>query len=183
MEVVETWGLYGQVHDLDAQHDFVVASTSTTKAGAHGGQPQFQSHLNVFDLKLMKHDSKLMNQDTSKLKKHTVISIAGSVSHVRMHPRMSTTSIVLSYNGQIYTTDVTDPNAASTVKQAFSASGVIFVGMEIAPSGEAMAMRDQASCIQLWGSPSKIRFAELSNPTEFPEAEEPSVEMRWDINT
>ena len=55
--------------------------------------------------------------------------------------------------------------------------------IEIAPSGEAIALADAECNIHLWGSPSRIRFAELSNATEFADTDETPTQMDWSIDT
>jgi len=44
--------------------------------------------------------------------------------------------------------------------------------VEIAPSGEAIALADSDCNVHIWGSPSRIRFAEINNPIEFAETED-----------
>src|ERR1700753_383515 len=51
------------------------------------------------------------------------------------------------------------------------------------PSGEALALTDTRCNIHLWGSPSKIQFAEYSNPTEFPDQVMPPQSIDWSPDT
>ena len=43
----------------------------------------------------------------------------------------------------------------------------IVTTMMISPSGNVWAIVDQENAIHLWGSPEKIQFTEIFNPTEF----------------
>ena len=55
--------------------------------------------------------------------------------------------------------------------------------IEIAPSGEALVLADAECNIHLWGSPSRMRFGDVSNPVEFAEPEESHIEVDWSPNT
>lgn len=105
--------------------------------------------VNVFDLKNMGSMSP--------------IPFPAGAAYVRMHPRMSTTSIVMSQIGQMHVVDLMNPNT-SNVRQANSLS--YFSMIEIASSGEAIALADGDCFIHLWGSPNKVHFAEFPTPIE-----------------
>jgi PAB-dependent poly(A)-specific ribonuclease subunit 2 len=92
---------------------------------------------------------------------------------------MSTTSIVVSQLGQMHIVDLMNVNT-SNVRQANVLSYLSMV--EIAPSGEAIALADAECNIHLWGSPSRIRFAELSSAVEFADPEE-DPQIDWSIDT
>jgi PAB-dependent poly(A)-specific ribonuclease subunit 2 len=161
---IKTWAAHASmINDMDAQHDFIVTCGYSLR--------QQQSYMldplvNVFDLKNMVS--------------LPPIPFPAGAAYVRMHPRMSTTSIVVSQLGQMHIVDLMNVNT-SNVKQA---NVLTYLSMiEIAPSGEAMALADAECNVHLWGSPSRIRFAELSNPTEFPEAEESHSHVEWNQDT
>jgi PAB-dependent poly(A)-specific ribonuclease subunit 2 len=122
--------------------------------------------VNVFDLKNM-----------SSL---PPIPFPSGAAFVRMHPKMLTTTIVTSHVGQIHVVDIMNVNT-SNIKHA-NVSGFL-TGMEIAPSGEAMAISSGDSYVLLWGSHSRIRFSELNNPVEFADQEEPHKTIEWEHNT
>lgn len=148
---------------MDARHDFVVT------CGYSMRPQQYQvpdALVNVFDLK--------------NLVPLPPIPFPAGASFVRLHPRMSTTSIVASLLGQVQVVDLMNVNT-SNLKQL---NLVDFLSMiEIASSGEAMIMADVRSNVQLWGSPSRVRFAEFNNPTEFAEPDEACPEMNWNKET
>ncbi|CCT69952.1 related to PAN2-component of Pab1p-stimulated poly(A) ribonuclease [Fusarium fujikuroi IMI 58289] len=101
-------------------------------------------------------------------------------AYVRMHPRMLTTSIVVSQSGQMHVVDLMNPNT-SDVRLANVTS---YLSMfEIAPSGEAIALTDADCSIHLWGSPTKLHFVDLPTPIEFASPEEPLPNIDWGPDT
>ncbi|KAH8163511.1 hypothetical protein CIB48_g4741 [Xylaria polymorpha] len=146
-QVLKTWNAHtAAINDMDAQHDFIVTcGYSLRQQGNYMPDP----FVNVFDLKNMTSMSP--------------IPFPAGAAFVRMHPRMSTTSIVMSQIGQMHVVDLMNPNT-SNVRQANSLS--YFSMIEIAPSGEAVALADGDCSIHLWGSPTKIHFTEYMRPVE-----------------
>ena len=82
-------------------------------------------------------------------------------AHVQMHPKMSTTCILASQTGQLQVVDLMHSGAAVNLRQANVTSYVC--GLALAPSGEALAVADADGFVHLWGSPSKLRFAEFGS--------------------
>lgn len=107
------------------------------------------------------------------------IPFPAGAAFVRMHPRMSSTSIIVSQQGQIHVVDLNNVNT-SNVKHA---NVMTYLSMiEIAQSGEAVVLADMDCYVHLWGSPSRIRFAaEVSHPTEFPDPEEVPPTIEWSL--
>lgn len=160
-QVIKVWNAHtAAINDMDAQHDFIVTcGYSLRQQGNYMPDP----FVNVFDLKNMVSMSP--------------IPFPAGAAYVRMHPRMSTTSIVMSQIGQMHVVDLMNPNT-SNVRQANSLS--YFSMIEIAPSGEAIALADGDCSIHLWGSPSKIHFTEFGRPVET--ADTPSAVSRIDFD-
>lgn len=148
---------------MDAQHDFIVTCGYSLRQQQ---QYMLDPLVNVFDLKNMNSMSP--------------IPFPAGAAYVRMHPRMSTTSIVVSQIGQIHIVDLMNVNT-SNVRQANVLSYLTM--MEIAPSGEAILLAEPECNLHLWGSPSRVRFAELSNPVEFADAEETPQALDWKVDT
>ena len=98
-------------------------------------------------------------------------------ANVRLHPRMLTTGMITSRTGQLQTVDIMN-NLMINVRQV-SLVDAHLIGLEIAPSGQAMAIADSSCLIQLWGSPSQTRFANHSEPTDF--ADEVSLHKPADL--
>ena len=163
-KVVKTWKAHAAaINDMDAQNNFLVTC---------GFSPRQQQAFmldplaNVFDLKTMMP--------------LPPIPFHAGAAYVRMHPRMSTTGIVASQNGQMQVVDLMNPNTVN-LRQAIVSS--YLTQLELAPSGEALALADADCSIQLWGSPSKLHFAEFSNPVEFPDVPSVPAPMDWDSDT
>lgn len=98
---------------------------------------------------------------------------------VRMHPRMSTTCIIASQSGHLQVVDIHNHNTAN-LKQARIFESTFLTWLELAPSGEALALATSVAQIHLWGSPTKMQFAEYSNPTVFADpTPTPSATIDW----
>jgi PAB-dependent poly(A)-specific ribonuclease subunit 2 len=57
------------------------------------------------------------------------------------------------------------------------------LGIDISPSGEALAINDAECSIHLWGSPSKIHFNELSKEVEFADVVPRPPPLDWSPDT
>jgi PAB-dependent poly(A)-specific ribonuclease subunit 2 len=162
--IIKTWNAHSSlINDMDAQHDFIVTCGYSLR---QGGSYMLDPLVNVFDLKNMIS--------------LPPIPFPAGAAYVRMHPRMSTTSIVVSQLGQMHIVDLMNVNT-SNVRQANVLSYLSMV--EIAPSGEAIALADAECHIHLWGSPSRIRFAEVSNPVEFADPDDDHTTIDWGVDT
>ncbi|KFA65317.1 hypothetical protein S40285_02673 [Stachybotrys chlorohalonatus IBT 40285] len=162
--VVKMWNAHSAlISDMDAQHDFIVTCGYSLRQGQNYMLDPF---LNVFDIK--------------KMSSMPPIPFPAGAAYVRMHPRMLTTSIVVSQNGQMHIVDLMNPNT-SNVRQA---NVLTYLSMfDIAPSGEAVAIADAECHIHLWGSPSKLHFVDLATPLEFATSEEPTPNFDWTSET
>lgn len=162
--VVKSWNAHSAlINDMDAQHDFIVTCGYSLRQGQNYMLDPF---LNVFDIK--------------KMSSMPPIPFPAGAAYVRMHPRMLTTSIVVSQSGQMHVVDLMNPNT-SNVRQA---NVISYLSMfEIAPSGEGMALADAECLIHLWGSPTKLHFVDLATPIEFatPEERLPPMEFSSDL--
>lgn len=164
LKVIKVWNAHSAgINDMDAQHDFIVTCGYSLR---QQGMLMLDPLVNVFDLKNMVSMAPL--------------PFPAGAAFVRMHPRMSTTSIVMSQIGQMHVVDLMNPNT-SNVRQANSLT--YFSMVEIAPSGEAVALADGDHNIHLWGSRTKIHFAEFATPVEFADTSAPAAQMDWDNNT
>ncbi|CCF38705.1 PAB-dependent poly(A)-specific ribonuclease subunit PAN2 [Colletotrichum higginsianum] len=162
--VVKSWNAHSAlISDMDAQHDFIVTCGYSLRQGQNYMLDPF---LNVFDIK--------------KMSSMSPIPFPAGAAFVRMHPRMSTTSIVMSQSGQMHVVDLMNPNT-SNVRQANTMTYLTM--FEIAPSGEAVALADAEFNIHIWGSPSKLRFVDFASQTEFATPEEPLPTVEWTADT
>ena len=162
--VVKSWNAHSAlINDMDAQHDFIVTCGYSLRQGQNYMLDPF---LNVFDIK--------------KMSSMPPIPFPAGAAYVRMHPRMLTTSIVVSQSGQMHVVDLMNPNT-SNVRQI---NVLTYLSMfEIAPSGEAIALIDAECYIHLWGSPTKLHFVDLATPVEFASHEEPLPPIEWNADT
>lgn len=152
-----------RINDMDAQHDFVVTCGYAMRQGQI---PMLDPMVNAFDLK--------------NLKQMHSVSFPSGAAYVRLHPRLSSTIIIVSQYGQIHEVDLLNPDS-SKFKQA---NVLTYLSMiEMAPSGEALVLADGECNLHLWGSRAKIRFAEISNPVEFADPEEPALQVDWNNET
>lgn len=166
LKVMRTWNAHSSyINDMDVQQDFVVTCGASMKQQA-AQTYMLDSYVNVFDLKNMTSMSP--------------VPFPPLAAYVRMHPRMVTTGIVVSEKGQMHVVDLMNPNTSS-VWQANVLSYVKMV--EIASSGEAIALADSSCYIHLWGSPSKIHLAEFATPVEFPDTDEVHSPIDWTPET
>lgn len=152
-----------RICDMDARNNYLVTCGWVTR---QQGTPMLASLANVYDLRAM-------------IQLPPIPFHAGA-AHVQMHPRMSTTCIIVSQNGQLQVVDLMNSNTIN-LRQANISSGCLS-GLVLAPSGEALALCDTVGYVHLWGSASKVHFAEISNATEFADNQEtyPIIEVDAD---
>ncbi|KAF2092507.1 hypothetical protein NA57DRAFT_82223 [Rhizodiscina lignyota] len=164
-KLIKAWRAHnGLINDMDAKSDFLVTCGWSLR--------QQQGYMldplaNVFDLKT--------------LMPLPPIPFQPGAAFVRMHPRMSTTSIVASQSGQLQVVDIMNPNTVNL--RQVNTYDCLLLSLEMAPSGEALALTDTRCNIHLWGSPTKIQFTEYSNPTEFPDQVLPPQSIDWSLDT
>ena len=163
LEVVKTWEAHnGWINDMDSKADYLVTCGWSPRQ-QHGYM--LDPLANVFSLKT--------------LQPLPPIPFQPGAAFVRMHPRMSTTCIIASQAGQLQVVDIHNPNTAN-LKQARVFDSTYLTWLELAPSGEALALATSVCQIHLWGSPTKMQFAEFSNPTAFSDpTPTPAAAIEW----
>lgn len=146
--LLQIWKAHsGGINDMDARHDYLVtAGFSVRQMGA----PMVDPLANVYDLKT--------------LRPLPPIPFHAGAAHVRLHPKLSTTSFVASNTGQMQVVDLMNP-----VNVMLRQANVQFMlGMELTSSGDALALNDLSGFVYLWGSQSKVvKFNNGSRDTEF----------------
>ncbi|KAJ5105410.1 hypothetical protein NUU61_002757 [Penicillium alfredii] len=161
--IVKTWKAHGAaVNDMDARNDLLVTCGFSVR---HGGSPIVDPLANVYDLKTL-----------SPL---PPIPFHAGAAYVRMHPKLHTTSFVASQSGQVQVVDLMNPNAIN-LRQA---NVNVMLGIDLSPSGEALAIIDAECSIHLWGSPTKIHFNEMSKETEFADVPTRPPLIEWSPET
>lgn len=148
-KTVKSWKAHGTaINDMDVRGDFLVTCGFSVR---HLGAPIVDPLANVYDLK--------------SLSSLPPLPFHAGAAYVRLHPKLQTTSFVASQTGQMQVVDLMNPNSVN-LRQA---NVQYMLGMELAPSGDALAIIDAESSIHLWGSRSKVRFSKLRQETEFPD--------------
>lgn len=146
-QLLKSWKAHSTaVNDMDARNDFLVTCGFSVR---QLGVPIVDPLANVYDLKTL----------TSL----PPIPFHAGAAYVRLHPKLHTTSFVASQTGQMQVVDLMNP-VNVMLKQA---NVQFMLGMEIASSGDALVITDTNGLIYLWGSPTKVRFNNISKETDF----------------
>ncbi|KAG0161119.1 hypothetical protein PDIDSM_8652 [Penicillium digitatum] len=157
--VVKSWKAHGTgVNDMDARNDLLVTCGFSVR---HLGSPIVDPLANVYDLKT--------------LTPLPPIPFHAGAAYVRMHPKLHTTSFVASQTGQLQVIDLMNPNSVNLRQANVS----LVLGIDLSPSGEALAINDAECSIHLWGSPTKVHFNELSKETEFADVPTRPSQVDW----
>ncbi|EAU33798.1 conserved hypothetical protein [Aspergillus terreus NIH2624] len=161
--VVKSWKAHGTaVNDMDARNDLLVTCGFSVR---HLGSPIVDPLANVYDLKTL-----------SPL---PPIPFHAGAAYVRMHPKLSTTSFVASQTGQLQVVDLMNPNSINLRQANVS----FMLGIDISPSGEALAINDAECMVHLWGSPAKIHFNEMSKEVELADVTHRPPPLDWSPDT
>jgi PAB-dependent poly(A)-specific ribonuclease subunit 2 len=161
--VVKTWKAHGTaVNDMDARNDLLVTCGFSVR---QLGSPIVDPLANVYNLKT--------------LLPLPPIPFHAGAAYVRMHPKMHTTSFVASQTGQLQVVDLMNPNAINLRQANVS----FMLGIDLSPSGEALAINDAECSIHLWGSPAKVHFNEMSKEVEMPDVTPRAPPLDWSLDT
>lgn len=164
-QVTRVWKAHsGWVNDMDIRSEILI----TCGWSPRQQQGYMLDHLaNIFDLKT--------------LMPLPPLPFPPGAAFVRMHPKMSTTCIVASQSGLMYAVDIMNPDAP-LMKHAHMLD-THMLALDLAPSGEALALTDAQCAVHLWGSPNKTQMAEYSTPTDFADSAAPVGRMTWSSDT
>ncbi|KAJ5173111.1 Peptidase C19 ubiquitin carboxyl-terminal hydrolase 2 [Penicillium capsulatum] len=161
--VVKSWKAHGTaVNDMDARNDLLVTCGFSVR---HIGSPIVDPLANVYDLKTL-----------SPL---PPIPFHAGAAYVRMHPKLHTTSFVASQTGQLQVVDLMNPNAINLRQANVS----LMLGLDLSPSGEALAINDAECSVHLWGSPTKVHFNEMSKEIELADVPTRAPPIDWSSDT
>lgn len=165
LQVTKSWKAHnGMISDMDAKGEFLVTCGSSPR---HHGAVLPDPFALVFSLKT--------------LQPFPPIAFQTGAAFVRMFPRLQSTTLIASLSGQLQVIDIMNPNTAN-VRQANMFESYL-TALEIAPSGEAIALSDNLRTIRLWGSPAKFTYPEYSKPTDFPDELMPVPQTEWSPDT
>ena len=161
LSVVNSWKAYADsVNDVDARGDYLL-TCGWVQQQYHG--LALERLVRVYDLK---------NQRSV-----APVTFGQGAAYVRMHPKLSSTCIVVSQMGAIQSIDVQNPDTP-TMKFAHTFDAQL-TGLELMPSGKGFALTDSHCQITLWGSPAKMQFTEFPQPTEFADSAAPPKHLDW----
>ncbi|KAK4549503.1 hypothetical protein LTR36_006500 [Oleoguttula mirabilis] len=161
----QCWKPYANpVNDMDARGDYLL--TCGWAQQQYGGLG-LERLVRVYDLKNMRPAAPVAFQQ--------------GAAFVRLHPKLSSTCIVISQSGAINSIDVQNPDVP-TMRYAATFEAQL-TGLELMPSGKGFAMTDSHCQIMLWGSQSKMQFTEYSKPTEFSDAHTQAKQVDWSSDT
>lgn len=147
--ILKSWKAHGTaINDMDVRGDFLVTCGFSVR---HLGASIVDPLANVYDLKSF-----------SSL---PPLPFHAGAAYVRLHPKLQTTSFVASQTGQMQVVDLMNPNSVD-LRQA---NLQYMLGIEVSPSGDALAIIDAEASIHLWGSRSKVQFSKRRQETEFGE--------------
>lgn len=166
-QLVKSWQAHmGWINDMDVKTDFLVTCGYSNRQQMG---PMLDGMVNILSLKTL-----------SPL---PPIPFQPGAAFVRIHPRMYTTCVIASLNGQLQVVDVMNAGAVSMVKQAQLYDPTALTALELAPSGEAFAFTTSLNQIHLWGSPAKIHFVDHAVETMFADPIIPHPSMDWSLDT
>jgi PAB-dependent poly(A)-specific ribonuclease subunit 2 len=156
----------GWINDMDVKNDFLVTCGYSNRQQLG---PMLDGMVNVLSLKT--------------LQPLPPIPFQPGAAFVRIHPRMYTTCVIASLNGQIQIVDVMNAGAVSLAKQAQIYDPTAITALELAPSGEALVFTTTLNQIHLWGSPNKIHFVDHGAETLFADPIIPYLPIDWSLDT
>lgn len=161
LSVVNSWKAYaGSVNDMDARGDYLL-TCGWAQQQYHG--LALERLVRVYDLKSQKSVAP--------------VTFGQGAAFVKMHPKLSSTCIVVSQTGAIQSIDVQNPDVPMIrFAQTFDAQ---LTGLELMPSGKGFAMTDSHCQVIVWGSATKMQFTEYPQPTEFAESTSPAKQLDW----
>ena len=147
------------INDMDVRNDFMVTCGYSVW---HMGAPTVDLFAKVYDLK--------------NLTSMPPIPFHAGAAYVRLHPKLQTTSVVVSQTGQMQVVDLMNP-VNIILKQA---NVQLMLGLEISQTGDALIITDTNGLLYLWASPGKTRFNSMSKETELAESSPPPTSpMDW----
>ena len=154
----------GTVSDMDARGDYLL---TCGWAPRHYHGLALEQLVRVYDVKLQKA--------------LPPISFPHGAACVRMHPKLSSTCMVISQTGTIYSIDVQNPEIPSVLYiPTYDAQ---LTGLELMPSGRGFALTDSHCHLILRGSSTSMQFVEYGKAIEFADAPSVSKHLDWSADT
>lgn len=147
LSIRKQWNAHSsRVADMDAKNDFLITCGWTVRS--HGG-PAPEPIAKVFNLRNMEQ--------------LPPISFPAGASFVQIHPKLHSTCVVGSRNGQLQVIDITVPDAPANIRYMLTHIDTLIMS----PSGNVWLMADDQNTMHLLGASDKLGFNDNSEPTEF----------------
>ena len=161
LDVVKTWNAHSsKISSMDAKNDYLVTCGWSTRPY---GNPSLDTIAKVYDLK--------------RLEQLAPISFPAGAAFVQIHPKLSTTAVIASQNGQVHVADIANSDQVRVIHMTLS---TIMTVMIMSASGNVWAIVDHDNTIQLWGSQHKLNFCDNYRPTEFADTVAPATHIAVD---
>lgn len=165
LSITHSWRPYaGNVSDMDARGDYLL-TCGWSQTQYHG--LTLERMVRVFDLK--------------SGKPAPPIPFHQGAAFVRMHPKLSSTCIILAQSGLLHSIDIQNPDVPS-IKYINAWPDSQFSGLEMMPSGKGFGLADGTS-ITLYGSASKLQFTEYPQPTDLADPVGTTKQLDWSTKT
>ena len=148
-----------RVADMDAKNDFLITCGWTIRS--HGG-PAPEPIAKVFNLRNMEQFSP--------------ISFPAGASFVQIHPKLHSTCVIGSRNGQLQVIDITIPDAPANIRYMLTHIDTLI----LSPSGNVWLMADDQNSLHLLGASDKLNFNDSSEPAEFADPSESRAFIHFD---
>ncbi|KAK9467389.1 ubiquitin carboxyl-terminal hydrolase-domain-containing protein [Lipomyces arxii] len=135
----------GGVADLDSRDNVLLTCGHTYRGRSYLLDPL----LNIYDLRTFRPQPP--------------VPFPAGAAFVRLHPKMSTTCLVSSVNGQLQILDFVNPANAFI----YQASILSVTALDFSSSGDYFALVGNTGYAQLWGTSEASQFTEFGKPIEF----------------
>lgn len=121
--------------------------------------------------------------DVRTMRPVTSISFTSLPAFIQPHPRNSNCLAIVSAQGQLQISDLSNPSAISFSNVEVDS---YITAMAMAPTGEGMAFSDADGLLHLWNTADygeSARYSRFVEPTELPEPPEPPRQVNWSSDT
>lgn len=161
LQVKRSWQAHPtSINDMDVKKDFLVTCGFATRMY---GPPALEQFAKVFDLKTMEQ--------------LPPIPLPGGAAYIRIHPKMSTTSLIGSLHGQLQIVDLMNPNTSNLHHLSLSSTMKF---LAISSSSNFWVIAELDNTIHLWGTMQHVQFNDDSKETEF--ADNPAPVQSFDVD-
>ena len=160
LSVRKQWNAHSsRVADMDAKNDFLITCGWTVRS--HGG-PAPEPIAKVFNLRNMEQ--------------FPPISFPAGASFVQIHPKLHSTCVIASRNGQLQVIDITTPDAPANIRYMLTHIDMLIMS----PSGNVWLMADDQNTLHLLGASDNLGFNDNPEPTDFAAPSDTRISLPFD---